>query len=98
MPKRPDRPARPRAVREPMQVYLAADDSALLARLASETGLSKAEILRRGVRAFARAQGIDSPMLRFVQEGAGGEWPADVAERHDEALTEAYLPEKRKRR
>ena len=44
------RSTRPDSVREPVQVYLAADDRDLLNRLAEETGLTKAEILRRGVR------------------------------------------------
>ena len=42
---RPFLPRRSSHVREPVQVYLAPDDSALLNRLAEETGLSKAEIL-----------------------------------------------------
>lgn len=85
-------PPPPRVVREPVQVYLAPDDSALLARLADESGLSKAEVLRRGVRSFARQQGTESPMLRFVSEGARGMWPGGVAARHDDVLAESYRP------
>lgn len=77
-------------VREPVQVYLAADDRDLLTRLAEETGLSKAEILRRGVRSFAREQGGVSPMLRFVAERAPGEWPEAVAAAHDDVLAEEF--------
>jgi len=77
-------------VREPVQVYLESDDSALLARLAATVGLSKAEVMRRGMRAFAREQNLESPMLRFVAEQAGGEWPADVAAAHDDVLADAY--------
>ena len=40
----PRKPAR--RVREPIQVYLDADERALLERVARETGLSRAEILR----------------------------------------------------
>ena len=99
MPKRA-RPAAPppRVVREPVQVYLGPDDSELLARVAAESGLSKAEVLRRGVRSFARQQGAESPMLRFVSEGAGSEWPSDVAARHDEVLAESHRAPRAPRR
>ena len=40
----------PRHVREPVQVYLDAGDRDLLESLARSTGLSKAELLRRGLR------------------------------------------------
>ncbi len=88
----------PPAVREPVQVYLAADDSALLARLAAVSGLSKAEVMRRGVRAFAREQDVESPMLRFVAESSAGEWPAAVAADHDAVLAESYVAPRGKRR
>lgn len=89
----------PRAVREPAQVYLAPDDSDLLARLALNTNLSKAEILRRGIRSFAREQqGVTSPMLNFVRETAGQAWPADVASNHDSMLAESYMAQTKKRR
>ena len=96
MPKRPSRP--PASVREPVQVYLAPDDRDLLNRLAAETGLTKAEILRRGMRSFAREQGGASPMLRFVAESAAGEWPEAVAEKHDEILADSYRSASKKRR
>jgi hypothetical protein len=87
------------SVREPVQVYLAPDDRDLLARLVEETGLSKAEILRRGVRSFAREQRVTSPMLRFVAESGGEGWPNDIAKRHDDVLAASYRSEpKRKRR
>lgn len=93
------RPARSsRTVREPVQVWLAADDSALLQRLALETGLAKAEILRRGVRSFARDQGTTSPMLQFIETSDAQGWPRAVAADHDAALALSYLPAKRKRR
>jgi hypothetical protein len=40
-------------VREPVQVYLDATDRSLLEEVASRTGLSRAEILRRGLRRVA---------------------------------------------
>ena len=98
MPRRPSRPTA--AVREPVQVYLAPDDRDLLNRLAAETGLTKAELLRRGLRSFAREQGGGgaSPMLRFVTESAAGEWPAAVAEKHDDILADSYRSATKKRR
>jgi hypothetical protein len=91
------RPA-PRTVREPVQVWLAADDSALLHRLTAETGLSKAEILRRGVRSFARDQGTASPMLQFIESGDAKGWPHAAAANHDTVLAESYLASTRKRK
>ena len=94
---KPRRP--PIRVREPVQVYLAADDSALLNRLAAESGLSKAEILRRGVRSYAREQvGGASPMLRYLAETTPGAWPSGVAAEHDTVLAEAYRTPRKKRR
>ena len=88
MPKDP----RKRSVREPIQVYLARPDRELLDRLAEQTGLSRAEILRRGLRRVgADLMVSDHPALRFLEQITGDEWPADmpddVAERHDHYLT-----------
>jgi hypothetical protein len=96
MPKRS--PSSPGRVREPVQVYLEADDSSLLARLAASTGLSKAEVMRRGMRAFAREQDLESPMLRFVAENAAGDWPSGVAADHDAVLADSYAGHRGKRR
>jgi hypothetical protein len=96
MPK--PRPRRSGSVKEPVQVYLAPDDRDLLNRLADETGLSKAEILRRGVRSFAREQSGASPMLRFLMESGAEGWPDAVAVDHDKALAETYRASTRKRR
>jgi len=79
-------------------VYLAPDDRDLLKRLAAETGLTKAEILRRGMRSFAREQGGTSPMLRFIAESAAGEWPEAAAEKHDDILADSYRSATKKRR
>ena len=89
---------KPASLREPVQVYLAQDDRDLLNRLVAETGLTKAEILRQGMRSFAREQGGASPMLRFVAESAEGEWPEAVAEEHDDVLAESYRAASKKRR
>lgn len=88
MPKRKPHRA---AVREPVQVYLAPDDRKLLDSLARSTGLSRAEILRRGIRSFAAsARGGGSPMLAFLGEMANEDWPEGLAERHDEFLARAH--------
>ncbi|MHB8837565.1 MAG: hypothetical protein ACYC7F_01280 [Gemmatimonadaceae bacterium] len=88
----------PSRVREPVQVYLEVDDSALLARLSTTAGLSKAEVMRRGMRAFAREQDMESPMLRFVADGLGAAWPANVAADHDAVLAESYAGRRGRRR
>ena len=84
--------------REPVQVYLASDDRDLLMRLVEETGLSKAEILRRGVRSFAREQGVASPMLKLAMEIDAQGWPDDVAKDHDAVLATAYGASPKKKR
>ncbi len=80
-----------KTVREPLQVYLAPDERALLDEVAARTGLSRAEVLRRGLRSFAadQAQG-SSPLLDFLLGLSDGDWPADLAERHDDHLADAY--------
>lgn len=92
---KPDRPA----VREPVQAYLDVDEARLLTRLADESGLSKAEVLRQGLRSFARERGQQghSPMLRFMEQASAGSWPDDVAARHDEVLADTYVPRKKRR-
>lgn len=87
MTKRSKGPAR---VREPLQVYLDADERRLLDRLARETGLSRAEILRQGLKSFAAEHGGRSPMLDFLDSMAGVEYPPDMSTRHDDYLDEAY--------
>lgn len=80
-----------RRVREPLQVYLDPDERRLLDRLAKVTGLSRAEILRRGVRSYARENATGSPLFEFLMAVGGDHWPADIAERHDDYLAQAYL-------
>jgi hypothetical protein len=86
---------RPAAVREPVQIYLTKQDRALLDRVAQAAGLSRAEVLRRGLRRFgAEVLAEESPVLTLLDEMAKEAWPAtmptDVAERHDEYLAEIY--------
>ncbi len=83
--------AKRRSVREPLQVYLDRDERGLLDRLARETGLSRAEILRRGLKSFAAERAGPSPMLEFMESMKGVQFPPDMAARHDDYLEEAYL-------
>ena len=87
----PRRPQRPKRVREPLQVYLAPEERALLDRLAHQTGLSRAEVLRQGLKSFALAHPGKSPMLEFMESMRDADLPPDLAERHDDYLREAYL-------
>ena len=88
----------PRRVREPVQVYLAADDRDLLNRLSAETGLSKAEILRRGVRRFAKVQQGVGPMLQFLETLGEIGAPDGTALDHDANLADSYMSKRSRRR
>lgn len=84
-------PRKPSVVREPVQVYLDAADRSLLDETAERTGLSRAEILRRGLRrAAADLLAEHRPGAAFESlVGALGDdpdLPDDLAARHD-----AYL-------
>ena len=80
-----------RRVREPIQVYLEPADRDLLEQVVRATGLSRAEILRRGLRRVAdealteRAPGWSLDRLVGAMGGAS-DLPKDLAERHDEYL------------
>ncbi len=82
--------SRPR-VRAPVQVYLEPADRELLEQVVRATGLSRAEILRRGLRRMAddalteRAPGWSLDRLVGAMSGAA-DLPKDLAERHDEYL------------
>jgi len=83
------------AVREPVQVYLSKADRALLERVAKESGLSRAEVLRRGLRRIgASVLAEASPVLVLLDEMAKGDWPSDmprnISERHDRYLAELH--------
>jgi hypothetical protein len=79
------------AVREPIQVYLTAEERTELDRLASDEGISRAEVLRRGIRSYAlESAGGDSPVLNLITELKGNDWPSDVASNHDDILADAY--------
>jgi len=80
-----------RKVREPLQVYLDQDERQLLDRMAGEEDLSRAEVLRRGLRAYAAVVGANaSPMLAFagsLTEVGDGCEPESAL---DDQLVEAY--------
>jgi hypothetical protein len=95
-------PRRPRRVREPIQVYLDRSERAQLDRLAKALGVSRAEVLRRGLQAVADAEGRSvydavEAMIGLDFPGA----PADLAVRHDRHLekkvSERRTPSRRRR-
>lgn len=105
MPRKPR--AKPETVREPIQVYLTIDDRALLDRASAASGLSRAEVLRRGLRQFGGAVVAEPhPVIGFLESMASGTWPADMPDdvglRHDDVLADTYrispTPEKRGKR
>jgi hypothetical protein len=83
-------PKAARRVREPVQVYLDERDRALLEQLAERTSLSRAELLRLGVRRLA------DEMLADTRPGASldvlvgaldvADVPRDLAARHEDYL------------
>ena len=82
---------KPGRVREPVQVYLDAQDLDLLKRLGEQTGLAKAELLRRGLRRLASSELTErKPGWSFdLLIGALGDDPSiptDLSVRHDEYL------------
>jgi hypothetical protein len=85
-------------VREPVQVYLDRSDRDLLQRLVQVTGLSRAELLRRGLRTLAAEKLAAHPPGWSMESliGAFGDAPhipADLSERHDEYLAQALEDE-----
>jgi hypothetical protein len=78
-------------VREPIQVYLTADERSELDRLAGDEGISRAEVLRRGIKSYAlECAAGDSPVLDLMTELKGKDWPSDVATNHDDILADEY--------
>ena|SRR6266496_3323066 len=87
-----------RRVREPVQAYLDEVDRALLEQVAHRTGLSRAEILRRGLRAFAQQTLTERPPGWSFESligvlGDDPSIPTDLSERHDEYLAQALEDE-----
>jgi hypothetical protein len=75
------------------QVYLSPEQHAALQRAAERESVSMTEALRRLIDRHLLAKGAEvglgrEPYFAFVGIGESG--AADVAERHDEYLAEAY--------
>ncbi len=83
-------------VREPVQVYLDAADRDLLRTLTEQTGLPKAELLRRGLRQLAVSELGEKPPGWSLDALAGliVGGPPDLSTRHDDYLADA-LEEKK---
>ena len=82
--------AKRRRVREPIQVYLTEGERRVLDDLARRQGVSRAEVLRRGLGALARDQqpSFYDAMDRLIETMKGTKSPRDLAERHDEYLAQ----------
>lgn len=81
----------PSRLSEPLQIYITADERRMLDSLSDETGLSRAEILRRGLRTFAAERAGDGgPMHELLLSLRDAKWPADIATDHDQHLADAH--------
>ena len=85
-------PPRPmKNVREPVQVYLDESDRSLLNAMAAQSSLSRAELLRLGLRRLsdemlsANQRGSSLSALKGVLDAAK-DVPSDLSARHDEYL------------
>jgi hypothetical protein len=78
-------------VKEPLQIYMTADERHLLDSLSADTGLSRAEVLRRGLRSFAAEQGGEGgPMQSLLRSLRHAHWTSNIATEHDEQLARTY--------
>lgn len=86
-----------RLVREPLQIYMDSDERRLLDKLSESTGLSRAEILRQGLRQFATQQaGNDGPMETLMRRLREKPFAARIAADHDDELASAYIDKHQK--
>lgn len=80
----------PRRVREQVVVYLAPGDRELLERMVEETGLSRTELFREGLRRMASTRQAETSLgsgFEALVEGASDEpVPRDLSERADHYL------------
>jgi hypothetical protein len=93
--------SRRKQVREPIQVYLTAAERRRLDLLAETLGVSRAEVLRRGLETVAvEGQGAD-PLDALVGAFDAPAAPRDLAANHDEYLAadeeRAWRPAARRR-
>jgi hypothetical protein len=82
------RSEKPGRVRQPVQVYLDRGDKELLDEVARKAGLSRAEILRRGLRRVADEILTEKPRgfsLNSLIDSLGGvdDLPRDLSSNHD---------------
>lgn len=83
-----------RIVKEPLQIYMASDERRLLDQLSEATGLSRAEILRQGLRQFAMLRaGSGGPMETLMRSLREKPFAPDIATSHDDHLARAYSDE-----
>ena len=83
-----------RPVREPLQIYMGSDERRLLDQLSGEMGLSRAEILRQGLRQFAMQRaGSGGPMETLMRSLRETPLASDIADAHDDHLARAYSDE-----
>ena len=59
----------PKSVREPIQVYLTHEEREALDRASRELGVSRSEVLRRGVAAVGRAVSGPAILRDLAEEG-----------------------------
>ena len=83
--------ARKSSVREPVQVYLDPQDKSLLDEMANQTNLSRAELLRRGLRRLADSLLVEAKPGSSLDSiigslGDAEDLPTDLSARHDEYL------------
>ena len=75
----------------PFQVYLDDRDKSLLSRLADDTRLSKAEVVREAIRRWARElSGDHDALLDLVGTMDDPSLPSDLSSRHDEYAVRGY--------
>jgi hypothetical protein len=58
-----------RVVREPIQVYLTPEERAELDRTASALGVSRSEVLRRGISAVRPGERYEGRLAALVEDG-----------------------------
>jgi Arc/MetJ-type ribon-helix-helix transcriptional regulator len=84
------------SLRDPIQVYLTPTERRWLDELAAALGVSRSEVLRRGVRRLrGELRPAESAMSRFLAQASADPGlsvgPTDMAARHDDYLVDGYL-------
>ena len=82
---------KPSKVREPVQVYLATEESRRIRRLAQQLDATKSDVLRRGLAALEEQLGSLHPLLELSRNAPIDNGPPvdyDVVLEHDRAIAE----------